>query len=109
MKIISARTILLTGLTLTTLLAFPRTALADFMTNSGSGGYSDKNTQRSYRYEYEVWSDDSNTSYTLKVWNSEDYPDGSPTGLSSFKSAREALDYFDCHYAHKQDICKQMR
>ena len=106
---IRIKTTLLAGLTLTTLLAFPRVALADFLANSGSGGYYDKSTHQSHRYEYEVWSDDSNAIYTLKVWDSQDYPNGSPHALSSFKSAREALDYFDCYYARKQDICKQMR
>lgn len=51
---IGVRTTLLTVLTLASLLSVPRMALADFMANSGSGGYYDKNTSRSYRYEYEV-------------------------------------------------------
>ncbi|WP_143162026.1 hypothetical protein [Phormidesmis priestleyi] len=103
------KTTLLTLLTLASLLAFPRTALADFMANSGSGGYYDKNTSQSYRYEYEVWANNNNTAYTLKVWDSQNYPNGSPYRSSSFESARQALDYFDCHYAQKQDICRQMR
>lgn len=106
---IGVKTTLLALLTLASLLAFPRTALADFMANSGSGGYYDKNTNRSYRYEYEVWANDDNTTYTLKVWNSPDYPTGSPYSLGGFESARQALDYFDCKYARKQDICQQMR
>lgn len=106
---IGVRTTLLTLLTLASLLTFPRAALADFMANSGSGGYYNKSTSRSYRYEYEVWANDNNTGYTLKVWKSQDYPNGSPRSLYSFESARQALDYFDCHYARKQDICRQMR
>ncbi len=106
---IGVKTTLLALLTLASLLAFPRTALADFMANSGSGGYYDKNTSQSYRYEYEVWANNNNTAYTLKVWDSQNYPNGSPYRSSSFESARQALDYFDCHYAQKQDICRQMR
>lgn len=108
-KMIGVKTTLLAILTLASLLAFPRIALADFMANSGSGGYYDKSTGRSYRYEYEVWSDDNNTAYTLKVWDSRDYPNGSSYRSVTFESARKALDYFDCNYAQKQDICTQMR
>ncbi len=106
---IGAKTAVLATLSLTVLLASPRTALAEFMSNSGSGGYYDKNTSRAYRYEYEVWSNDNNTVYTLKVWDSQNYPNGSPYSFHSFRSAGEALDYFDCTYARKEDICKQMR
>ena len=106
---IGAKTTLLALLTLASLLAVPRIALADFMANSGSGGYYDKRTSQSYRYEYEVWANDNNTAYTLKVWDSQDYPNGSTDRSRSFESARQALDYFDCHYARKQDICKQMK
>ncbi len=106
---IGVKTSVLAMLTLATLLAFPRTALADFMANSGSGGYYDKNTSRSYRYEYEVWSNDNNTEYTLKVWDSKDYPNGSSYRSVSFESAGKALDYFDCHYAGREDVCRQMR
>ncbi len=106
---IGVKTSALSILTLVTLLAFPRTALADFMANSGSGGYYDKNTSRSYRYEYEVWSNDNNTTYTLKVWDSKDYPNGSSYRSVTFESARKALDYFDCTYARREDICRQTR
>ncbi len=106
---IGVKTTLLALLTLASLLAFPRTALADFMANSGSGGYYDKRTSQSHRYEYEVWANDDNTAYTLKVWDSQDYPNGSTYRSPSFESARQALDYFDCNYAQKEDICEQMR
>ncbi len=103
------KTTALAMLTLATLLAFPRLALADFMANSGSGGYSDRSTGQAYRYEFELWSNDNNTVYTLKVWNAPNYPNGASYAPRSFESARKALDYFDCHYAYKQDICRQMR
>lgn len=106
---IGVRTTLLTVLTLASLLSVPRIALADFMANSGSGGYYDKITSRSYRYEYEVWANDDNTEYTLKVWKSQNYPNGSTYRSANFESARQALDYFDCYYAGKQDVCRQMR
>ena len=108
-EMIGVKTTLLAILTLASLLSFPRTALADFMANSGSGGYYDKRTGQSYRYEYEVWSNDNNTAYTLKVWNSQDYPNGSSYRPVTFESARRALDYFDCTYARREDVCRQIK
>lgn len=106
---IGVKTAVLATLTLATLLAFPRTALADFIANSGSGGYYSKKDGRAHRFEYEVWSNDNNTVYTLKVWKAQNYPKGSSYRSFSFESARKALDYFDCVYARREDICKQMR
>lgn len=70
-------------------------ALADYRMASGGAGSGDGQD-----YVYEIWSNDQNTSYTLKVWFRKDYPDRAPR-THSFRSSREAFDYFDCNYARK--------
>jgi hypothetical protein len=94
-------------LTITVLLVTPKVALADYRVGNGGGGHFDERGNL-FSYEYEVWSDDTNTEYTLKVWQSKNYPNGRPEVIESFKSARRALDYFDCHYSQKEDVCEQM-
>jgi hypothetical protein len=94
-------------LTIATLLAAQTAAFADYQVSNGSDGHYKEG--RLLSYEYEVWLNETNKQYTLKVWQSKNYPNGSPEEISRFKSAREALDHFDCYYSEKEAICEQMR
>jgi hypothetical protein len=96
----------LSALSIVSILVISPIALADTLSNSGSGGYYNKETGRSYSYEYEVWQIDPGDRYTLKIWNSRNYPNGAVLSQRKFLSARDALDHFDCHYAGKEDICQ---
>lgn len=96
-----SKKIVLSLLTSLALVSTPQIALADFLSNNGSGGYYDKQTGRSYSYEFELWTDGSNNDYTLKIWRTSDYPNGSPFKIYSFASAAEALRFFDYHYTAK--------
>lgn len=79
-----------------------------YRVSEGQGGYANSRTGASQYFYYEVWSNLSNTIYTLKVWNATDYPSSSPFNERRFRSAREALDYFDCYYARRSiPSCKQ--
>jgi hypothetical protein len=85
-----------TGITLigTTLLAG-----AEFRVNTGTSG----------DYAYELWRSDDGWEYTLKIWYRRDYPDGSVyRHYGAFESSREALDYFECHYADNQSACDRL-
>ncbi|KAM3095007.1 hypothetical protein ACKFKF_25865 [Phormidesmis sp. 146-12] len=90
--------ILALGLMFTT----PQIASAKFLANNGSGGYYDRQTGRSHSYEFELWANDNNTQYTLKVWRSPDYPNKSPIEVEYFRSAGEALNFFDSNYTDKR-------
>ncbi len=70
-------------------------ALADYQMSSGSAGSGDGKD-----YAYEIWSNDQNTAYTLKVWLRKTYPNSSPW-IHTFRSSIEAFNYFDCNYAQK--------
>lgn len=96
-----SRKIVLPVLTLLTLVVTPQIALAEFLSNNGSGGYYDKTTGRSYSYDFELWTNDSNTQYRLKIWRTSDYPHNSPFRTYSFASASEALNFFDRNYTAK--------
>ncbi|KAM3090328.1 hypothetical protein ACKFKG_29880 [Phormidesmis sp. 146-35] len=89
--------ILALGLMFTT----PQIASAKFLANNGSGGYYDRQTGRSHSYEFELWANDNNSKYTLKVWRSPDYPNKSPIKVEYFRSAGEALNFFDKNYTDK--------
>lgn len=80
----------------------PQAASAEFLSNNGSGGYYNRSTGRSYSFEFELWANDSNTDYTLKVWRSPDYPNQSAFKVRRFASAAEALKYFDSNYTDKR-------
>lgn len=95
-------------LTVGILLATQMAAIADTRISNGGGGHYDKRGNL-FSYEYEVWSNNANTDYTLKVWKSKNYPNESADYSAGFKSAREALDHFDCYYSEKEAICEQMR
>jgi hypothetical protein len=72
------------------------------LVNEGKGGYYDKEKGEAFDFNYEIWQDKKGTRFTLKVWESKNYPDGSPyRPHPTFRSAREALDHFDCRYARK--------
>jgi hypothetical protein len=74
----------------------------------GQGGYYNSSQGKAFDYKYQIWKDKSTGRFTLKVWKTEEYPDGSVTfERSTFSSAREALDYFDCKYGGKPDLCKK--
>lgn len=68
--------------------------------SEGRGGYYDKQTGVDQDYYYELWANQKNTRYTLKVWDYDRYPNGSPTTVA-FPTSRAAVDYFDCYYAGK--------
>jgi hypothetical protein len=79
-------------LAISTLLSVSHTALADYLRGNGRGG----------DYIYELWSTDDGSSYYLKIWSDKEDPQKNPfTKTRSFKSSREALNHFDCNYAHK--------
>ncbi len=74
------------------ILGISNIALADYRTSQGSGG----------DYRYELWFDDDNKSYYLKIWSREDSPESdSYTTSRGFDSSREAVVYFDCYYAER--------
>ncbi|KAM3116263.1 hypothetical protein [Phormidesmis sp. 146-33] len=96
--------ILALGLMFTT----PQIASAKFLANNGSGGYYDRQTGRSHSYEFELWANDNNTQYTLKVWRSPDYPNGTPFKTHRrLTSVAEALKLFDTNYTDK--LCDRWR
>lgn len=72
------------------------------LANKGKGGYYDQQTGNAYDYNYEIWQDQKGTRFTLKVWESKNYPDGSVYRTHSFGTARKALDHFDCVYSKKR-------
>jgi hypothetical protein len=76
-------------------LTISSSALADYQMSSGSAGRGDGKD-----YAYEIWSNNQNTVYTLKVWLRNDYPAGSYT-THRFRSSKEASDYFECNYMQK--------
>lgn len=76
-------------------LALSSAALADYQMSSGSAGSGDGKD-----YAYEIWSDNQNTIYTLKVWPRNDYLKGAHW-THSFRSSIEAFNYFDCNYVQK--------
>lgn len=73
---------------------------SDYLVKEGAGGR--KNGSIAEDFHYQVWSNPMNTSYTLKVWRAEDYPNRSPFVQQSFRSVGEAEDYFDCRYTNKR-------
>lgn len=76
-------------------LTLSSAALADYQMASGGAG-----DGAGRDYNYEIWSNDQNTAYTLKVWLRNNYPGGSYSTYR-FRSSKEAYDYFDCNYAQK--------
>ena len=82
-------------------LAISSSALADYQMSSGSAGRGDGKD-----YAYEIWSNEQNTVYTLKVWFRNAYPNGSYT-THRFGSSQEASDYFECHYMQSLSSCPQ--
>lgn len=70
-------------------------AVADYQMSSGSSG-----SGNGKDYAYEIWSNEQNTAYTLKVWLRANYPNSSPW-IHTFRSSTEAFNYFDCNYAQK--------
>jgi hypothetical protein len=79
-------------LSIFSILGISNIALADYLTSQGSGG----------DYRYELWSNDDNKSYYLKIWLRKASADSDPYRITrSFDSSREALIYFDCNYAER--------
>lgn len=72
----------------------------DYLVKEGSGGRVGNGIAQDFHYQ--VWSNRMNTSYTLKVWDINDYPQGSPDSRSGFRSAGEAETHFDCSYVRKR-------
>ncbi|MGV0023712.1 hypothetical protein [Phormidesmis priestleyi] len=99
---VSFARVVLPMLTLGLIFTVPQVASAEFLSNNGSGGYYNKSTGQSYSYEFELWTNDNNTEYTLKVWRSPDYPNQSAFKVRRFTSAAEALKYFDSNYTDKR-------
>lgn len=83
------------------LLTLSTTAMAESLVSNGSGG-----TRRG-DYNYELWQTTDNHGYYLKIWQSQSYGNPEPSWITHhFESSREALDYFDCHYAGKSlQVC----
>lgn len=67
--------------------------IAGYLIHDGEGG----------DYTYELWSTSANyIQYFLKVWRREQNQNSRPLAIAgTFESTREALIYFDCHYANK--------
>lgn len=79
-------------LTTITLLSLSSVANADSLVSNGSGG----------DYSYELWQNTGNTGYYLKIWRRESYSKQEASLTThSFESSQDALEYFDCNYAHK--------
>ncbi|MBD0262931.1 MAG: hypothetical protein ICV78_09455 [Tolypothrix sp. Co-bin9] len=79
-------------LTTAAMLTTSTIAMADSLINNGGGG----------DYKYQLWRSTDNTQYYLKIWSRESYTNSAPSYIThSFGSSRDALDYFDCYYAHK--------
>jgi len=79
-------------LSVSSILGISNIALADYLTSQGMGG----------DYRYELWFDDDNKSYYLKIWSRKASSDSdSYTTSRGFDSSREALVYFDCYYAER--------
>jgi len=87
--------IVLTTSTLTFLNAVP--VLAAYLVGQGDGV-----NQSGLRHRYEIWAQDNNAGYVLRVWRIESYPNGSSQSHGYFRSMGEALDYFDCYYTNKR-------
>ena len=67
-------------------------AMADSLISNGGGG----------DYKYQLWRSTDNTEYFLKIWSRESSTNSAPLYVTrSHPSSREALDDFDCNYAHK--------
>ncbi|MGI8504952.1 MAG: hypothetical protein ACR2LR_28075 [Hassallia sp.] len=66
--------------------------MADSLISNGGGG----------DYRYQLWRSTDNTQYYIKIWSRKSDPNSAPSYISrSHPSSREALDDFDCNYAHK--------
>ncbi len=100
---VSFAKVALSMLALGLIVTAPQVASANFLANNGSGGYYDRQTGRSHSYEFELWANDDNREYTLKVWRSPDYPNNTPFKIyRPFTSVAEALKYFDSNYTDKR-------
>ncbi|MBD2603922.1 hypothetical protein H6G81_05085 [Scytonema hofmannii FACHB-248] len=79
-------------LTTAAMLTTSSIAMADSLISNGGGG----------DYKYQLWRSTDNTQYYLKIWSRKSDPNSAPLYTTrSHPSSREALDYFDCNYAHK--------
>ncbi len=59
------------------------------------------------RHSYEIWVNEDDTEYELIVGRTnDDDPDDHRRSVGIFRSMGDALDYFDCRYGKKDDVCK---
>lgn len=78
-------------LTTATILTMSNVARADYLVSNGGGG----------DYNYQLWTDEDNTHYYLKIWSRKADSSSGPSTTGDFESTRDALNYFDCSYAQK--------
>lgn len=89
---IIVKSIIIPLLVIFSFLSTSSRVLADYLNSEGNGG----------NYRYELWSNDDNSVYYLKIWLREASSESSPYKTTQyFTSSREALIYFDCTYARK--------
>lgn len=79
-------------LTTAAMLTTSSIVMADSLISNGGGG----------DYKYQLWRSTDNTQYYLKIWSRKSDRKSAPLYTTrSHPSSREALDDFDCNYAHK--------
>lgn len=69
----------------------------------GKGGYVNRGI--AHDFAYELWTNQDNTSYNLKVWELKGGKRTGQVANRTFESSREALNYFDCTYGGKEELC----
>ncbi len=69
----------------------------------GKGGYVERGV--AFDYAYELWTNAKNSQYILKVWQLKGSQRMQQLESRSFNSSRQALDYFDCRYSKKREVC----
>lgn len=78
------------------------TASNTYLVKEGKGGYFDNKTKIDYDFYYQIWSDQSNTYFELRVWRYQEYPQGRPfLRERRFRTAVEAEHHFACRYANQ--------
>lgn len=87
-------------LTTAALLTLSNVATADYLVSNGGGG----------NYNYQLWADEDNFHYYLKIWSRKEDPSSEPSSTTrNFESTRDALNYFDCSYADKDlPVCSDL-
>lgn len=86
----------------TTLNKAPNASSNTYLMKEGKGGYFDNATKTDHDYYYQIWSDQGNTYFELRVWRYQEYAQGRPFFRNRwFKTAVEAENEFACEYAQQ--------